>query len=138
MRAVLSIADFERVRVTLTETGSVKVAGPRDAVARVISSLRPIVEAIRSARCPADEPVNRFESARQGAIRFAAVYAAEAMRLGWARDELFALTEPFANLSRQGAAWFVGGAAIVEVTAAAITLRTASGATTRIYKKTLH
>jgi hypothetical protein len=31
------------------------------------------------------------------------------MSLGWTFDELFALVEPFANVSLQGAAWFVGG-----------------------------
>jgi hypothetical protein len=29
------------------------------------------------------------------------------MSLGWTFDELLALAEPFANLSLQGAAWFV-------------------------------
>jgi hypothetical protein len=56
------------------------------------------------------------------------------MRLGWTFDELFALVEPFANLSRQGGAWLVGDSAVVAVSADAITLRRTSGATTRIYR----
>ena len=31
------------------------------------------------------------------------------MSLGWSLDELFAFVEPFANVSLQGTAWFVGG-----------------------------
>ena len=30
------------------------------------------------------------------------------MSLGWTFAELFAVAEPFANVSLQGAAWFVG------------------------------
>jgi hypothetical protein len=56
------------------------------------------------------------------------------MRLGWTFDELFVLCEPFANVSLQGAAWFVGESAVTAVTADAITLRTSSGATTRIHR----
>jgi hypothetical protein len=97
----------------------------------------PWTDSIRSVTCPADEPPARFERARQGALRFAAERAAEAMRLGWTHDELFALTEPFANLSRQGAAWFIRDSTVVAVSAAAITIRSASGATTHIYRKSL-
>jgi hypothetical protein len=55
--------------------------------------------------------------------------------LGWTHDELFDLREPFANGSLQGAAWFVGGKTVTAVTADAITLRSATGSTTRIYRK---
>jgi len=113
-----------------------------DAIAQIARlpcpSICPIVEAIRSAPSPADEPPARFERARQGALRFAAEHAADAIRFGWTHDELFALTEPFANLSRQGAAWFIRDSSVAAVSAAAITIRTAGGATTRIYRKTLH
>jgi hypothetical protein len=56
------------------------------------------------------------------------------MRLGWTFDELFAFAEPFANVSRQGAAWFVGDSTVTAVTADAITLRRTSGSVTRIYR----
>jgi hypothetical protein len=59
------------------------------------------------------------------------------MRLGWTFDELFCLVEPFANISLQGAAWFVGDAAVTAVTADAITLRTEGGATQRLYRRSL-
>jgi hypothetical protein len=56
------------------------------------------------------------------------------MSLGWTSDELFAFREPFANMSIQGAAWFVGDKTIVAVTADAITLRTSAGSTQRVYR----
>ena len=61
-------------------------------------------------------------------------WATEALGCGWTRDELFALSEAFAKLSRQGAAWLVGDATVTEITANAITIRSATGATKRIYR----
>ena len=92
---------------------------------------------MRSRPCPEDFSSARFEGLRQGALRFAAEWGAEALRLGWRLDELFKIAEPFANVSLQGAAWFIGDATVTAVTAAAITLRTASGATQRIYRRSL-
>jgi hypothetical protein len=46
------------------------------------------------------------------------------MGLGWTFEDLFALREPFANVSLQGAAWFIGSSPVTAVTADAITLRT--------------
>jgi hypothetical protein len=57
------------------------------------------------------------------------------LALEWSFDELFAFVEPFANVSLQGAAWFVGDAIVTAVTTDAITLRTEGGATQRIYRK---
>ncbi len=52
----------------------------------------------------------------------------------WNFDELFALIEPFANVSLQGAARFVGDSTVTAVTADTIMLRTEGGATQRIYR----
>lgn len=68
-------------------------------------------------------------------MRFAAEWFSEAIRLGWTPNELFATAEPFANVSLQGAAWFIGESTVTEISAAAITLCTASGATQRIYRR---
>jgi len=70
-------------------------------------------------------------------LRFAAGWAAEAVLVGWSLEELFAVVEPFSRVDLQGAAWFVGDSEVTAVSAAAITLRTVSGATLRIYKKSL-
>jgi hypothetical protein len=67
--------------------------------------------------------------------RFAHEWAAKAASLGWTFEELFALRDPFANLSLQGAAWFIGDSTVTAVTAEAITLRTDSGSTQRAYRK---
>ncbi len=56
------------------------------------------------------------------------------MSLGWTFGELFDFVEPFANVSLQGAVWFVGDSTVTAVTADAITLRTGGGATQRIYR----
>lgn len=67
--------------------------------------------------------------------QFAQQWSAKARSLGWTFDELFALREPRANVSLQGAAWFVGDSTVTAVTADAITLRTQGGATQRVYRK---
>jgi hypothetical protein len=120
--AVSSAADG--VQITLTESGKLKVAGPRDAVARVVSDLRPSIQALRSRPCPDGTTPDRSERLRQGALRFAAEWAADAVSLGWSLDELFAVAEPLARVDLQGAAWFIGDASVTGVSAAAITLRT--------------
>jgi hypothetical protein len=127
----------EGVKITLTNSGKLKIAGPRDVVARVVSDLRPSIQALRSRPCPDGATPDGFELLRQGALRFAVEYAPEAVRLGWSLDELFALSEPFARVDLRGAAWFIGDATVIDVTAAAITLRRSSGSTTRIYRKSL-
>jgi hypothetical protein len=137
MHSVALRSAVEGVQITLTDSGKFKITGPRHAVARVISDLRPTVEALRSRPCPDGTTPGRFERLRQAALRFAVEYAPEAVQLGWSLDELFAIAEPFARVDLQGAAWFIGDATVVEVTAAAITLRRSSGSTTRIYRKSL-
>jgi hypothetical protein len=81
---------------------------------------------------PDDTSIERWECACRGVEEFARGWAAHAMSLGWTFDELFALADPFANVSLQGAAWFIGDSTVVAVTADAITLRTEGEATQRI------
>ena len=78
---------------------------------------------------PDDTSVERWACACRGVEEFAGGWAAKTMRLGWSFDGLFAFVDPFANMSLQGAAWFVGDSTITAVTADAITLRTEGGAT---------
>jgi hypothetical protein len=85
--------------------------------------------------CPRGFPPQRWPVMRDGAERFAQQWGAKAVGLGWTFGELFDLVEPFANVSLQGAAWFVGDSTITAVTADAITIRTDGGATQRIYRK---
>jgi hypothetical protein len=67
--------------------------------------------------CPEDTPIERWASACRGVEQFAGRWPAKAMGLGWTSDELFALREPFANVSIQGAAWFIGDSTVTAVTA---------------------
>jgi hypothetical protein len=85
--------------------------------------------------CPEDTSIERWKRACRGVEEFARGWAANAMGLGWTFDELFAFAEPFANVSLQGAAWFVGESKVTAATADAITLRTGGGATQRIYRR---
>jgi hypothetical protein len=98
-------------------------------------SLRKRVQELNSYPCPEGFSPERWERLREGAARFAEEWAEKALSLGWSEGELFASSEPFANVSRQGAAWFVGDSTVTAVTADAITLRRTSGATTRIYRE---
>jgi hypothetical protein len=95
------------------------------------------VEWLRSYPCPEGFPPDRWQRLRDGAVRFAEEWADKALTLGWSREELFNVDEPFANVSMQGAAWFIGDSTVTAVTADAITLRTISGATLRLYRRGL-
>jgi hypothetical protein len=117
-------------------TGRTGEAAPR-AFSDREPGLPATIDRLRSLPCPKDYSPERWERNRDGALRFASESAAEAVHLGWSLDELFAIAEPFANVSLQGAAWFVGESTVIDVTAAAITLRRSSGSTTRIYRRSL-
>jgi hypothetical protein len=93
------------------------------------------IERLVSRPCPEAESTERWACACRGVERFAQQWTAKTKSLGWTFEELFALREPFANVSLQGAAWFVGDSTVTAVTAAAITLHTEGGATQRIYRK---
>jgi hypothetical protein len=111
-------------------------AAPRNTpVSYLVPEWLEAIEQLLSRPCPVAESDERWACACRGVEQFARGWAAKAMGLRWTFDELFTLAEPFANVSLQGAAWFVGDSTVTAVTAEAITLRTASGATQRIYRK---
>jgi hypothetical protein len=76
---------------------------------------------------PEGTSIERWACAWRGVEQFARGWAASAMSLGWSFDDLFAFAEPFANMSLQGAAWFVGDSTVTAVTTDAITLRIEDG-----------
>jgi hypothetical protein len=90
---------------------------------------------LHSYPCPDGLSLERWEPLRQGAVRFAEEWAGNALSLGWTHKELFAIAGPFARVDLQGAAWFIGDATVTAMTADTITLRTVSGATQRIYRR---
>ena len=85
--------------------------------------------------CPDGFDPQRWAILLDGTVGFARDWSVKAMSLGWSYDELFALREPFANASLQGAAWFIGDSTVTAVTADAITLRSESGSIFRAYRK---
>jgi hypothetical protein len=93
------------------------------------------VAPLLSRPCPNGVSMERWARACPGAERFAQQWAEKALSLGWTFEELFALRDPLANVSLQGAAWFIGDSTVTAVTVDAITLRTASGATQRLYRR---
>jgi hypothetical protein len=133
------IANFSSLAklAALTEINSeLAEAAPRDnQTSYRVTEWREAIEQLLSRPCPLAESDERWARACRGAEQFAQGWAAKAVSLGWSLDELFVFAEPFANVSLQGAAWFVGDSTITAVTADAITLRTDGGATQRIYRK---
>jgi hypothetical protein len=90
-----------------------------------------------SRSCPDGVAPQRWTVLTGEVEHFAQQWAEKAMSLGWTFEELFALRDPFANASLQGAAWFIGDSTVTAVTADAITLRTQGGATQRAYRKSV-
>jgi hypothetical protein len=149
------MAERDGVRVGFSSSGGLKASGPRNALAKWLPELKAMKPAILNAmvadpadaysrallrelpstQCPDGFSSDRWAAIRDGAERFAGDWTVTTMSLGWTFEELFDLREPFANVTIQGAAWFVGGSTVTAVTADAITLLTEGGATQRIYRK---
>jgi hypothetical protein len=157
-RSLLEAALGDGVGVELSTTGRMRAKGPSDALARWLPELRAKraaleamlrtvtveagggssedwLEALLARPRPDTEPMARWLAQCAGVRRFVEDgWRQKAVALGWTHDELFDLRDPFCNLSLQGAAWFVRDKTVTAVTADAITLRSASGSTTRIYR----
>jgi hypothetical protein len=100
-----------------------------------LNDWRGCIGELRSRPCPDGFAPQRWAVLCNGVAHFARQWATQAVSLGWTFDELFALAEPFANVSLQGDAWFVGDSKVTALTADSMTLRTEGGATQRIYRK---
>jgi hypothetical protein len=123
----------EAATISALPQGEPKQSGVADVVAS--PAWRSRLYELPAAPCPHGFPPRRWPVMRDGAEHFAHQWGGKAMDLGWTFDELFALAEPFANVSPQGAAWFIGDSTVTAVTADAITVRTEGGATQRIYRR---
>jgi hypothetical protein len=152
---LLERAAHDGVEVTLQANGRLKASGPRDALARWLPELKAAKPSILntmavepaaanwrgrlrelpSTQCPDALSPDRWTILLDGVERFARDWAVKTISLGWTFEDLFAFREPFANVSLQGAAWFIGSSTVTAVTAHAITLRTESGSIPRIYRK---
>jgi len=136
MREVRAVADLATpAKVANLLKRAPEVSRLAELAAPPAAGLRARILEIQSAECPRDFLQEHWFAVRAGVARFADEWADKAMALGWTLDDLFALAEPFANVSLQGAAWFVGGSTVTAITVDAITLCTQGGATQRIYRR---
>ena len=103
-----------------------------DAVRRRLEAKAEVLRAPR----PPDVTDGRWETALDGLRAFIGNgYADEAQRLGWPRDELFAVPPLWARVDLCGAALLIGDREVVDITSNEIRIKTASGATTAFYRK---
>jgi hypothetical protein len=68
-------------------------------------------------------------------VFLAAGYGAEAERLGWPRNELYAAPPLWSRADLCGAALLIGDREVVNISLTEIRIKTASGATLGIYRK---
>jgi hypothetical protein len=85
---------------------------------------------------PADVSDAHWEVAIRGLRVFlAAGHGAEAERLGWPKDELYAVPPLWSRVDLCGVALAIGDREVVGITAAEIRIKTASGSTLAFYRK---
>jgi hypothetical protein len=86
---------------------------------------------------PASIPVDRWQRAVDDGCRFLGQWAEQAEALGWTADDLFGLhpAAPLTRYDRMGLVWLLRGKKVVALTAAAATIRTATGCTLSFYRK---
>jgi hypothetical protein len=149
MSAAAAIAEAKSrgFRITLHLTGQSLVLKPgkdppadlvdliKEAKPDILAHLR--AERDRIKACPKDverqrppdvEP-DRWREALSGLKAFlAAGHGDEAERLGWPKDELYAVPALWSQIHLTGAALLIGDREVVEITAEAIRIKTASGA----------
>jgi hypothetical protein len=85
---------------------------------------------------PDDAADAQWDAAMRGLSAFLRDgHAAEAERLGWPPDELYRLPELWSQIHLAGCALLIGDREVVEITSAAIRIKTASGAPLAFYRK---
>jgi hypothetical protein len=88
------------------------------------------------AKRPADATDEQWGAAMRGLMRFRADGHGEAAeRAGWSWDELYASPPLWARIDSCGAALLIGDREVIEVSAAAIRIRTASGSILSFYRR---
>ncbi len=95
----------------------------------------PLLQSVEAAR-PPDVSEDHWQTALHGLRAFIANgHGDEAMRLGWPRDELYRVPELWSQIHLSGAALLVGHCEVIEITAGAIRIKTASGAIWAFYRR---
>jgi hypothetical protein len=92
-------------------------------------------EVLRAVR-PPDVTDAHWEVAIRGLRAFlAAGHGDEAERLGWPKDELYAVPPIWSRVDLCGAGLLIGDREVISITASEIRIKTASGATLAFYRK---
>ena len=95
----------------------------------------PLLCDIEEAR-PPDATDVQWDAAMSGVRRFLATGDAdEAMRLGWPHEELFTVPPLWSRVDLCGAGLLIGDREVADITADAIKIKTASGATLSLYRR---
>jgi hypothetical protein len=103
-----------------------------EAVQRRLDAKADVLRAER----PSDVSDAHWATALRGLRAFlAAGHGDEVERLGWPRDELYRVPSLWSRVDLCGVALLIGDCEVIEVTAAAIKVRTASGAIQAFYRK---
>ena len=103
-----------------------------DAVRRRLEAEAEVLRAPR----PPDVTDAHWAAALRGLRAFiAAGHGDEAERLGWPRDELYAVPPLWSRVDLCGAALLIGDREVIGITSTEIRIKTASGATLAFYRK---
>jgi hypothetical protein len=106
---------------------------------RTVEQLEQLATAVVSdaiAAQPPDAGEQQWQTALRGLRRFiAAGHGAEAERLGWPKNELYAVPPIWARVDLCGAGLLVGNNEVTGVTASEIRIKTASGSSLAFYRK---
>ena len=95
----------------------------------------PFLREVKGAK-PADADNRQWRSAIEGLESFLlSGWADEAQRLGWPKDELYAVPPLWARVDLCGAGLLIGDREVVGITSNEIRIKTASGATLAFYRK---
>ena len=85
---------------------------------------------------PPDVRDDHWEAALRGLRSFIELdHADEALRLGWPRDELYAVPKLWSRVDLCGCALLIGDREVVGITSTEIRIRTSSGATLTFYRR---
>ena len=102
-----------------------------DAVQRRLDAEADVLRAPR----PPDVADTHWATAMRGLRAFlAAGHGDQALRLGWTRDELYAVPSHWPNVSQTGAALLIGDRDVVDITPNEIRIKTAPDVTTAFYR----
>jgi hypothetical protein len=101
----------------------------------LIERHRPFLDAVEDSR-PSDLSDDRWAAAMRGLRAFlAGGHGPKAEGAGWPPGELYAVPQLWSQIHLTGAALLIGDREVVEITAAAIRIKSASGSISAFYRQ---